>query len=94
MIIIKKISKAVAVMAMAFGRTTANVTVAHAAPTCSRYCTPGVSKGCGASCIPVANNCHKDWTTACNEERPETADKTIVKDADIKHVNERPGGGR
>lgn len=65
---------------------------ATAADTCSRYCTPGVSKACGAACIPVGNSCHKDWTTACNGTKPAKSDKTIVPDDKIKHVNERPQG--
>ena len=44
---------------------------AHAA----RYCKPGVSKACGASCIPLDNKCRKSWTTSINGERPASATK-------------------
>lgn len=54
---------------------------------CSKYCRPGVSKACGASCIPLDSDCHKSWTTACNGERPAKAKHVF---ATPKHVDERP----
>ena len=34
------------------------------ARTRNPVCTPGISKPCGASCIPPDNCCHKEYTTA------------------------------
>lgn len=60
---------------------------AQAEQICSKYCKPGVSKACGNSCIPEANQCRKSWTTACNGERPEKAKQSY---ATPTHVNVAP----
>jgi hypothetical protein len=61
--------------------------LASAADKCSRYCTPGKSKPCGAACIPQDSLCRKSWTTACLGERPAEAEKSY---SNPKHVDERP----
>lgn len=58
------------------------------AKTCEKYCTPGVSKACGAGCIPLTSNCTKSWTTACNDEKPVKPKKTYDNP---QHVDQRPG---
>lgn len=57
------------------------------AEKCARYCKPGISTACGASCIPAGNMCHKSWTTSCNGERPASATASYKTP---KHVNVRP----
>ncbi len=65
--------------------------LAQAETKCEKYCTPGVSKPCGASCIPIASNCRKSWTTCCTGERPVKA-KAVFENP--TKVDKRPEGGK
>ncbi|MFN8498674.1 MAG: hypothetical protein U0641_12550 [Anaerolineae bacterium] len=50
-------------------RTATLTPIPTAIPTirvCCRYCTPGVSKPCGDSCIPWSNTCHQPPGCACS----------------------------
>ena len=67
-----------------FRLSTANA----AGEICSKYCKPTVSKACGNACIPLANNCRKSWTTACNGERPASKAKDVFENP--KHVDAPP----
>lgn len=40
---------------------------------CLKYCTPGKSKPCGMTCIPLELNCTKPTTRSCMGPRPQSA---------------------
>ncbi len=65
----------------------------NAFAVCTAYCKPGVSRACGNGCVSVHKLCRKPTTTACNGERPATAEKFFENPTKVEPTANQSKGG-